>query len=233
MARNAQLDLGLRNLPRWGGRREGAGRRPAKVRRDPHRRRASFGRTTPCHITLKVRAGLPSLRSARFVRAFEASMHGGCERGCFRVARWSVQRDHLHLVVEASSTRDLGNGMKSIALRVVRAAQQAFALGRLGSVLRDRSHVRMLLSPREVRRAIAYVLLNSRRHAAQRGIALGRRPARVDPASSGRWFDGWKGRPAPLFDGGRAAVARPRSWLLTIGWRRVGLIDVAEIPGSR
>lgn len=232
MARNAQLDLGLRNLPRWGGRRAGAGRKPAMVRRDPHRRRAIFGRTTPCHVTLKVRTGLPSLRSARFVRAFEASMHRGCDRGFFRVAHWSVQRNHLHLVVEASSTRDLGNGMKSIALRVVRAAQRAFGLGRRGAVLRDRSNVRMLHSPREVRRALAYVLLNARRHAAQRGIALDRVAARVDPASSGRWFDGWKGRPVVETSGG-PAVARPRSWLLAVGWRRAGLIDLAEIPGPR
>lgn len=122
--------------------------------------------------------------------------------------------------------------MKSIALRVVRAAQRAFGLGRRGAVLRDRSNVRMLHSPREVRRALAYVLLNARRHAAQRGIALDRVAARVDPASSGRWFDGWKGRPVVETSGG-PAVARPRSWLLAVGWRRAGLIDLAEIPGPR
>lgn len=237
--RNPQLSLDLRAAPRWGGRRTGAGRKPGLVRRDPHRRRPALGRTTPCHVTLKLRSGLPSLRSARFVRAFSATLRDGCERGRFRVVHWSVQRDHLHLIVEASSAFDLACGMKSVTVRVVRAVQRVFGLGRRGVVLRDRFHLHVLRSLREVRRAIAYVLLNARRHAAQRGIALARMVARVDAASSGRWFDGWAGRTrAPEMAAGVArssdppAVARARSWLLATGWRRAGLIDVAEVPGG-
>lgn len=233
--RIVQLPLDLRDRPRWGGRRAGAGRKPGAVRRDPHRRRPAFARTTPCHVTLKVRRGLPSLRSARFVRAFEESLRRGCERGRFRVVHWSVQRDHLHLIVEASSGFDLGCGMKSVGVRVVRAVQRVFAIGRgHGGVLRDRFHLHVLRSPREVRRAIAYVLLNARKHAAERGFALRGVPARIDAASSGRWFDGWKqGVVPPELPRGTPAVSRPRSWLLSIGWRRTGLIDVAEVPGLR
>ena len=52
---------------------------------------------------------------------------------------------------------------------------------------------------------------------------------RIDPASSGRWFPGWrKGAPPPPDP---PAVAAPRSWLLSVGWRRRGLIDSAEVPG--
>jgi hypothetical protein len=79
------------------------------------------------------------------------------------------------------------------------------------------------------------VLLNARRHAAQRGVALHRMPARIDAASSGRWFDGWRRGPrdADAWPREEASVAWPRSWLLAIGWRRAGLIDVAEVPGAR
>jgi REP element-mobilizing transposase RayT len=236
--RNPQLFLDLRTTPGWGGRRIGAGRKPGPIRRDPHRRRPALGRTTPCHVTLKLRSGLPSLRSARFVRAFSATLRGGCERGRFRVVHWSVQRDHLHLIVEASSTFDLACGMKSVTVRIVRTVQRVFGLGRRGAVLRDRFHLHVLRSPREVRRALAYVLLNARRHAAQRGVALARMVARVDAASSGRWFDGWtRGTRAAetaevVQPSDSPAVARARSWLLATGWRRAGLIDVAEVPGG-
>ena len=235
--RNPQLSLDLRNTPRWGGRRAGAGRKPGPVRRDPHRRRPALGRTTPCHVTLKVRAGLPSLRSARFVRAFTATLRDGCERGRFRVVHWSVQRDHLHLIVEASSAFDLACGMKSVTVRVVRAVQRVFGLGRRGAVLRGRFHLHVLRSPREVRRALAYVLLNARRHAAQRG-----RGARADGGAGGCGVFGalvrWLGAAFAGIGLGRRggtgdapAVARARSWLLAIGWRRGGLIDVSEVPG--
>jgi len=235
MSRGApQLFLDLKPTPRWGGRRAGAGRKPGLVRSDQHRRRPALGRTTPCHVTLKLRRGLPSLRSARFVRAFEATMRAGCERGRFRVVNWSVQRDHLHLIVEASSSFDLGCGMKSVGVRVVRAVQRVLGMRRgRGAVLRDRFHLHVLRSPREVRRAIAYVLLNARRHAAQRGVALHWMVARVDAASSGRWFDGWRWRDLdPERPAEAPVVARARSWLLSVGWRRAGLIDVSEIPGA-
>jgi hypothetical protein len=43
---------------------------------------------------------------------------------------------------------------------------------RAGQVLADRCHVHVLRTPREVRNAIAYVLLNARRHLAKAGRAL-------------------------------------------------------------
>jgi hypothetical protein len=98
-----------------------------------------------------------------------------------------------------------------------------------GRVLAARFHLRILRSPREVRHALAYTLLNARRHAAKAGRALAGR-VRIDPASSGAWFDGWKDR--ALRPPERASpVAQARSWLLRVGWRRWGLIDPAEVPG--
>ena len=73
------------------------------------------------------------------------------------------------------------------------------------------------------------------RHAATARAAV-TRPARLDPASSARWFDGWKRGIPTTSEGTRAApdappVARARTWLLTIGWRRYGLLDPADVPG--
>ena len=55
----------------------------------------------------------------------------------------------------------------------------------------------------------------------------------VDPASSGRWFDGWK-RSARVAQGGAGPppVARPHCRLLRTGWRRNGLVDPEETPGG-
>jgi REP element-mobilizing transposase RayT len=177
-------------------------------------------------VTLKVKKGFPSLRSGRLVKELERSWREACQRRRFRLVHYSVQGDHVHLIAEAGSARDLACGMKSIAARFARAVNRVFR--RSGRVLSDRCHVHVLKAAREVRNAIAYVLLNARRHFAKR---TGRRPtgSEIDPASSGRWFDGWFGgrrsaREAP-------AVALPRSWLLQIGWRRSGLIDPGEVPG--
>ena len=224
-----QLALDLRPPRRWGGRRAGAGRKPGSSPRDPHRRRAALAARFPCHVTLRLCRGLPSIRSRRFVSELRRRLRPACERPRFRLVHYSIQADHLHLIVEASNSHDLARGMKSIGARVARAVNRVF--GRRGAVLADRYHRRVLRTPREVRHALAYVLLNVRKHFEQR---WGYTPAaRLDEASSGLWFEGWRQRPreGPHAGSGPRDVAAPRTWLLAAGWRRHGLIDPTEVPG--
>ena len=73
---------------------------------------------------------------------------------------------------------------------------------RRGRVLADRYHARPLRTPTEVRRAIAYVRDNHRKHMAEIGRPLPR--GYVDPFGS---------------DAGAISLPRPRTWLLRIGAR--------------
>jgi hypothetical protein len=122
----------------------------------------------------------------------------------------------------------MGRGMKSIAARFARAVNRVFQ--RCGSVLFGRYHLHALRTPREVRNALAYVLLNARKHWRQRNGAAP--PIRLDVASSGAWFDGWKRSPPPNADRcGPPAVAKAQFWPLRRAWRSRGLIEPAEVPG--
>lgn len=118
--------------------------------------------------------------------------------------------------------------MKSFVARFARAVNRA--LRRSGPVMADRYHARLSRSPREARRAMAYVLLNARRPAAKLG-RVASAASILDSASSSRWFDGWRSPIAPARDA--PAVAAARTWLLAIGWRRHGRIDPAEMPGGQ
>ena len=198
----------------------------------PHESRDAFPARYPCHVTLKAREGIASLRSVSVVKEVESSFRR-CDRKGFRLVHYSIQGDHVHAIVEANGPDALGRGMKSLAARFARAVNRA--LRRRGPVLRERYHLRVLRTPREVRNALRYVLLNARHHWAKqrRGRALPG-PVRLDPASSARWFDGWK-REALVPEAARApdvpAVCPPSTWLLGVGWRRLGLLDPAEVPG--
>jgi hypothetical protein len=176
-----------------------------------------------------VQSNVPSLRTVPIVRAIERTFRDGCVRPGFRLVHYSLQGNHAHLIVEAQDREALGRGMKAIGARLARAVNRVAK--RSGRVLVDRYHSRMLATPREVHRALRYVLLNARRHAA----AL-TRPVGFDPASSARWFEGWKRQvpsasEAPTAPVSRPPVARARTWLLTVGWRRHGLLDPADVPG--
>jgi REP element-mobilizing transposase RayT len=214
-----------------GGPRPGAGRPRGPRPRVLHRERAAVPGECPVHVTLRLRPDLPSLREGRFVREWRRSLAEAAERGHFRVNHYSLQGDHAHLIVEAQGKHALACGMKSIAARLARALNRV--AGRSGPVLDGRYHHRSLRTPREVRRALAYVLLNARRHLAKRRHAARAAGAALDPASSARWFDGWRDTRHRAETGAAPEVAQPRTWMLRVGWRRHGLVDPAESPGGR
>jgi putative transposase len=217
--RSRQLDL---PAPRtWGGRRPGAGRKPTRDRPGPrHTRRPLHDVRHPVHVTIRVRRGIPSLRSGAIFPALRQALAASSRDG-FRLLHFSVQSDHLHLIVEADAAPALSRGVQGLAVRCARTINRSVA--RRGPVWNERYHPHVLGTPREVRLGLAYVLLNFRKHL--------RAGPGIDPFSSGPWFDGWT-RPPPTPDH-PSPVRPPRTWLAASGWRRAGgAIDFREAPAA-
>lgn len=233
-AASKQLALTLPRRPSWGGKRQGAGRKPRVPGRPgvPHRPREPLASRFPVHVTLRVDETLPSLRSPTLRPVIE-----GCFRAAnraadraavgWRIAHYSVQRHHLHLVVEAVDAARLSRGMQGLCIRLARRLNAALA--RRGRVFVDRYFPRILRTARQVHACLRYVLLNARRHDAQRGRV--RDAGWLDPCSSALWFDGWRTAVQPPA-GSAPPVAAPKTWLLASGWRRHGLLDAGDVPGS-
>ena len=215
MARAAQLILPTR--PTWGGRRRGAGRKLTPGRRPcvPHRTRAFHRAAHPVHVTL--RGTLRCFRSAKVFPAIRIALAHASDRG-FRIVHFSVQENHLHLIVEGDSATTFPRGIRGLTIRLARAVNRA--LGRHGRIWADRYHARALTTPRAVRHALVYVLRNRQKH----------QPGEVglDRCSSASWFDGWRERIAKIQH--PSPVTRARTWLAAVGWRRHGLLSLAERP---
>jgi len=183
-----------------------------------HDRREKHEPRHPALLTLRADRGVPSLRSIALFRAIR-DVIARTDDAAFRILHFSVQQDHVHAIVEADSHDALSRGIRSFVIRI------AFAIRRVARVRKvwgDRYHARALTTPREVRHAIAYTLLNFRKHL--------RAPAGIDPCSSGPWFSGWlqPARPPSL----PSPTATPRTWLAAVGWRRGGgPIHTHEEPG--
>ena len=94
-------------------------------------------------------------------------------------------------------------------------------------------HAHALKTPREVRNAFAYVLLNHRSHLARLGQASGGR-VEADPYSSAAVFDGWSSGALGTCAVSATVppVAPARTWLLATGWRRHRLLSVDETPAA-
>lgn len=238
----------LVSRPTRGGRRKGAGRKPKpeNVRRPlvKHLPRPALSRMCPVHATIRRGKRLPSMRDEliynevrrsldrKQIQSLKRAARGDCS---FQIVHFSVQHDHIHLIVEAANRVALARGMAGLAIRVARAVNKR--LGRRGRFWHDRYHRSDLPTARSVRNAIRYVLHNFTKHApiwAGHGVI-------VDPLSSASTFDGYR-EAVPLIV--RVGLSRPDpppwprmrpwTWLLRAGWRLAGgLLSAADHHRAR
>jgi putative transposase len=186
-----------------GGYRPGAGRKKKPGAGVSHVARPALAARHPVHVTARVRDEAARLRSRRLCRVVLQAIGRARERERFRIVHFTVQSNHVHLIVEATDANALARGVQALSIRIARAVNRVLA--RHGKVFADRYHAHVLRSPKETANAIAYVLGNSQIHAARRGWAI--RKDAIDPLSS---------------SANRHLVAQPHTWLLRIGWT-VGL----------
>ena len=224
-----------------GGKRPGAGRKPKGPRPGmPHAKRPEHNPRHPVHVTIRVVGNVEGLRRGDIYLALREATIVTARREDFRIVHMSIQRDHIHLIVEADDKAALSKGVRGFSISAARQINKAIneqgGDRRTGKVIGDRYHARPLTSPRAVRNTLAYCLCNWRHHGEDQTEPG--RGWRVDPFSSGALFFGWKeleGSPVlwplrptylPLI------VLRPRTWLLAKGWSQFHpLISVREVPG--
>ncbi|MBL8897310.1 MAG: transposase [Planctomycetes bacterium] len=220
--RDQQLEFEFRQ---HGGKRKGAGRKPKNDEPGmPHRQRAKKKRNEPLLVTVKIAEGLPSLRRGGALKLVLAALSASSDRHGMRIVQYSIQRDHLHLLVEADDRSCVARGMNALLSPLARALNKLW--GRRGKVFPERYHDEVITTPTQARNALRYVLQNGKKH----GIVA---QSSIDLCSSAPSFDGWVQRPsiasvptAPVV----ATIAPASTWLLTTGWRRHGLLDLREYP---
>ncbi len=157
-----------------------------------HKKRPPHAARFPLHAVLRVRPDVPRLRQRALFLAVQHALRAGSARFGMRLVHYSVQGNHLHLIVEAQNALALARGMQGLMVRIARAINRAAR--REGRVFADHYFARELRTPAEVRRAVRYVLDNHLLHA---GVE-----PQTDPCAS----------PRPM--------VAPRTWLLNVGWLR-------------
>jgi REP element-mobilizing transposase RayT len=235
--KRGQVELVFRT---HGGKREGAGRKPkSKQAGERHGERPEHDPRHPVHVTLRVVRSVDGLRRKDIYLALREATIVTAKREDFRIVHMSIQRDHVHLIVEADSKSALSRGVRGFSISAARQINKAITERggdrRTGKVIGDRFHARPLTSPRAVRNTLAYVLNNYRHHREDRAAFA--QAWKADPFSSGPLFFGWKELEAsPILWPLRPTyhpliVFRPRTWLLQNWDRFHPLISVREVPG--
>jgi REP element-mobilizing transposase RayT len=177
---------------------------------------------------LRTQRRAPYLRAELSFRALRTAI-AAASRDDFRVVHFSVQPDHIHLIVEARDRYALSSGARGLAIRLALGLNKA--LKRRGPVWGDRWNGRDLKTPREVRNAIVYVIANFKKHVREH-VGL------VDKCSSAPWFDGYSDVPVTRLEALRLAIGcgppvrTAETWLGSVGWRRRGLVSAREAPAA-
>jgi putative transposase len=167
---------------------------------------------------MRMREHVWRLRSRRCFEVLQRCFAAGKDRFGCRIVHFSVQGNHIHLVVEAADNRSLARGMQGLAVRIARALNRL--MHRRGRVFADHFHSRVVRTPMQAAHAIAYVLANFAKHAAQWG-------ERIDPHAVDRYSSAYVRTTGPPL------VVVPRTWLLTIGWRRAAASVVSAAASRR
>jgi REP element-mobilizing transposase RayT len=236
-AKCGQVELTFRT---HGGKRPGAGRKPKGPRPGArHQARPAHDRRHPVHVTLRVVGSASGLRCKDMYLALREATIVTARRVDFRIVHMSIQRDHIHLIVEAECRKALSNGVRGFSISAARQINKAISERggdrRTGRVISDRFHARPLTCPRAVRNALRYILSNWRHHGEDKAPFA--KTWKVDPFSSGALFPDWKeleGSPffwplPPTYQ--PLIVFRPRTWLLQSWSRFHPLISIREVPG--
>lgn len=215
-----------------GGWRPNAGRkRSRELRYDPsHAKRPELSFKHPVHVMLRTSWRVPRLRQRKGYHAIRRVLLFCLGGDDFRVVHISIQKNHIHLIVEAANKDALRRGMQRFAIRAARAINAAF--DREGKVFAFRYHAKQIKTARYARNAISYVLNNWRRH--REDYYEGEQDTVFDVFSSAASFAGWSGgyKPRPRDPAVLLPVSAPRTQLLQFDWELYGLIDPWEMPGS-
>jgi len=141
-----------------GGKRKGAGRK--KIYKDllPHSKRPPISMHYPLHITIKLKPGIKTLRKRDCYKLFRESVKQAVLFGV-SVVHYSVQSNHVHLIVESKSRTALACGMKSLCIRLAKGINNIH--GTIGKIFCDRYYLHILKTPTEVKEALVYVFKNT------------------------------------------------------------------------
>jgi REP-associated tyrosine transposase len=226
-----------------GGKRRGAGRPPKALRAgEAHKKRPFLHARYPVHVALRTVAAVGNLRRRCVYQAIREATLTTARREDFRIVQLSLQRTHVHLIVEADSKQALAAGMQGFQISAAKHLNAAISKGqpgprRRGTVFPDRYHAEIITSPTQARHTLSYVMNNWRKHQEDRALPMA--AWTIDWFSSAAQFPGWaeygdeaflwRGPPTyePLF------VYQPTTWLLREGWKKVGTISYSEVPSRR
>jgi REP element-mobilizing transposase RayT len=207
--------------------------RPVTTHTGARERRLEFHNSRVVHLTLRLREGLPNLRTRKGAQLVKLAILGAQNSG-LRVIHFAILSNHIHLICEALSLDVLMNSMKSLTSRLgihIRrlVKEQKHQIKRLEAldqsglgIFRGRYNMQTIEGPTQMKHALKYVLLNPAKHF--------KKAPYLDLFTSAVVFEGWKkliGHELVLMESMttmrealKEFLSPPKLWLTQAGWMK-------------
>jgi hypothetical protein len=147
-----QLKLNIYKGSR-GGRRPGSGRKRIHSKGVAHRKREKVQMQHGLHVNFKYRT---TVRHKKGLSLLKRAILNARMKG-LRVIHYSLQSNHIHLILEAQDNAILTRGMRSLTVTIAKGVNK-------GRVQLERYHLHVLKTLKETKNAVHYVLFNEQKH---------------------------------------------------------------------
>jgi REP element-mobilizing transposase RayT len=126
-----------------------------------HTERPLITKPTSLHLTVKILRTKANLKKKMVLSILKRSIMNARKMG-LRVIHYSLEYDHVHLLIEAENNFILGKGMQSFGVTFSKALNRLRKIK--GTVYKHRYHYRKIVGARQLKNVLNYIFNNGIKH---------------------------------------------------------------------
>lgn len=138
-----------------------AGRKPIHDKGIRHISRPTLRRPSSLHLTVKVLRNKAEIKNKSVLKLLRHAIQRARLQG-LKIIHYSLEYDHVHLLIEAENNHILGKGMQALGVSLSKGINRLKNLK--GAVYKHRYHFRQITSPRQLKNVLGYIFNNGVKH---------------------------------------------------------------------
>jgi len=147
-----------------------AGRKPKTDAGIRHTARPELERPSSLHLTVKIEKEKANLKNKFILKILKKAILNA-RRFNLKIIHYSLEFDHVHLLIEAENNIILGKGMQSFGVTFSKAINRHRNVS--GQVYKHRYHFRKITSAKQLKNVMNYIFKNGVKHGTSKTIVSG------------------------------------------------------------
>jgi REP element-mobilizing transposase RayT len=135
-----------------------------------HTERPLIKKPSSLHLTIKVEKIKADIKNKTVLSILKRAIQNARKQG-LRVIHFSLEYDHVHLLIEAENNTTLGKGMQAFGVTFSKAINRVRKT--TGKVYKHRYHFKAITSPKQLKNVMSYIFKNGVKHGTSKSMLNG------------------------------------------------------------